>query len=288
VRNLGKTDVKFEYVKEVFEGRPFQATDGDGMSIPQGKAVAIGGKETRVPVTLRPSEEILLFGKRIELKPGNKVRPHCLMASGNVSLWYERLFGSTTSGNLDPKLSELATGKLELEITSDRPALGKESGQRQLPPVSGKDPQRQVVWKRLGVELTPVDAHAVNRVDKQLRGGMAVTSIHASGVAAKAGIKKGDILVGLHIWETVSLENVAFVLDHPDLETFNPVSYTIIRRGNIRKGHLGVPASVEPGDGLSGETGGKTTQEKVERPAPRDKKSERDKILDEIRKAGGW
>jgi hypothetical protein len=39
----------------------------------------------------------------------------------------------------------------------------------------------------------------------------------------------------------VSMENVDFVLDHPDLATFNPVSFAIVRSGHMRKGQLRVP-----------------------------------------------
>ena len=49
---------------------------------------------------------------------------------------------------------------------------------------------------------------------------------------------EGDILVGLHQWETLSLENVNYVLNHPDLLTFNPMSFFILRAGQVRKGDL--------------------------------------------------
>jgi membrane-associated protease RseP (regulator of RpoE activity) len=75
----------------------------------------------------------------------------------------------------------------------------------------------------------------------QLRGGMEVISINPNGAAAKAGIKKSDILVGLDKWETMSMDKVNFVLDHPDLATFNPVSFTIVRSGHLHKGQVRVP-----------------------------------------------
>jgi len=59
-------------------------------------------------------------------------------------------------------------------------------------------------------------------------------------MAAKSGLRKGDILVGLHNWETVSVENVNYVLNHPDLATFHPVPFFILRAGQIRKGQLSI------------------------------------------------
>ncbi|PWU17407.1 MAG: hypothetical protein C5B49_08955 [Bdellovibrio sp.] len=70
-----------------------------------------------------------------------------------------------------------------------------------------------------------------------------VLAIDAKGVAAKAGIQKGDVLIGLHKWETVSVDNVRYVLDHPDLGSFNPMPYIVVRSGNIRRGTLRVPVA---------------------------------------------
>jgi serine protease Do len=95
-----------------------------------------------------------------------------------------------------------------------------------------------MIWARLGVRLVPVPIDQISQDNKQLHGGLAVTTIDNDGVAAKAGIRKGDILVGLHDWETVSVENVTFVLAHAKLSTFLPLSFYILRAGQIRKGTL--------------------------------------------------
>jgi serine protease Do len=95
-----------------------------------------------------------------------------------------------------------------------------------------------VVWRKLGVRLQTVNAEVVSRTNQQLHGGLAVTEIRADGVAGKAGIQKGDILVGLHQWEMLSLDNVVFVLTHPDLASFNPLRFYIIRSGQVHRGWL--------------------------------------------------
>lgn len=97
-----------------------------------------------------------------------------------------------------------------------------------------------LVWQKLGIQLVPVASDALATVNKQLHGGLEVTAINQTGLAAKAGLKKGDILVGLHNWETVSVENVNFVLNHPELATFHPVPFFILRGGQIRRGQLAV------------------------------------------------
>ena len=44
---------------------------------------------------------------------------------------------------------------------------------------------------------------------------------------------KGDVLIGLHQWETITPDNVSFVLNHPDLASFSPVKYFLIRDGEL-------------------------------------------------------
>jgi serine protease Do len=98
----------------------------------------------------------------------------------------------------------------------------------------------EVVWAKAGVKLIPVGANLVQNVDKQLRGGMWVNEISPTGPAAKAGIQKGDILLGLHQWEMLSLDNVQFVVTHKDLATFSPLRAIFIRDGKIREAQLNV------------------------------------------------
>lgn len=97
-------------------------------------------------------------------------------------------------------------------------------------------PPADIVWRKLGLRLNPVNAELVSRSNQQLHGGLAVTEINGEGAAAKAGIQRGDILVGLHQWETLTLENVAFVLSHPDLASFNPLRFFIVRGGQVHRG----------------------------------------------------
>jgi serine protease Do len=96
-----------------------------------------------------------------------------------------------------------------------------------------------LIWRKLGLRLSPADGDMVTRVNSQLHGGLSVLDVDADGLAGKAGIKRGDILVGLHHWETLTVDNVAFVLNHPDLASFHPLCFFIIRSGEVRRGWLG-------------------------------------------------
>ncbi|MDY3554811.1 trypsin-like peptidase domain-containing protein [Gemmata sp. JC717] len=92
------------------------------------------------------------------------------------------------------------------------------------------------VWRKLGLKVAPVGADAVAKANPQLRGGLLVTEIAAGSVAATAGVQKGDVLVGLHLWETLNIDNVTFVLNHKDLTTFLPLKYFVARDGKLKDG----------------------------------------------------
>src|SRR5262249_24814481 len=64
-----------------------------------------------------------------------------------------------------------------------------------------------LVWRKLGLQLTAVGRDAVTQYNSQLNGGLQVTTVAANGLAERAGIRKGDILVGLHQWETLTCDN---------------------------------------------------------------------------------
>jgi serine protease Do len=93
----------------------------------------------------------------------------------------------------------------------------------------------------LGLRLYPVGAETVGRTHPQLRGGMAVAEVKADSPAEKAGVKAGDILVGLHLWEMLSADNVTFVLHHPDLPTFGPLRFYVLRAGTVHRGTFLLP-----------------------------------------------
>jgi serine protease Do len=95
-----------------------------------------------------------------------------------------------------------------------------------------------VVWRRLGLRLQAAVPEAVTRANPQLHGGLTVLEVRPDSAASKAGIQRGDVLVGLHQWEMLSLDNVLFVLNHHDLDSFNPLRFYILRGGQVHRGNL--------------------------------------------------
>ncbi len=93
-------------------------------------------------------------------------------------------------------------------------------------------------WEVLGMDLLPVESSKLGGVDKQYRGGLSVARVRADGPAARQGIKSGDILVGMHKWETVSLDNLEYILKQADVKTSSQVKFYIVRGSNTLYGHL--------------------------------------------------
>jgi serine protease Do len=92
-----------------------------------------------------------------------------------------------------------------------------------------------VVWRRIGIKFAAVGPQSVAAVDPQLRGGLYLNDVAAGSAAARAGLAKGDVLIGLHLWESLSADNVTFVLNHKDLATFTPVKAYYVRSGKLRE-----------------------------------------------------
>ncbi len=144
-----------------------------------------------------------------------------------------------TSIDLERGLIEKPVGaKIPIKVTRDNTTLPLELSfegfaTKAVPAVPG-----ELAWKKLGVKVHPVAADAVTRANPQLHGGLLVTDVAVGGIAASSGIQKGDILVGLHTWETLSVDNLAFVLNHKDFANFQPLKFYLAREGKLRDGWI--------------------------------------------------
>ena len=93
---------------------------------------------------------------------------------------------------------------------------------------------RDSAARKLGVRFFPVGPGAVAAANLQLRGGLLIQELVPGGVAASSGLRRGDILIGLHQWESLSTDNVQFVLNHQDLPKFAPLKAFVVRDGAVK------------------------------------------------------
>jgi serine protease Do len=94
-------------------------------------------------------------------------------------------------------------------------------------------------WDALGLRLSPISSAEFRRYRTNYRGGLRVASVRVDSAADEQGIRKGDVLVGMHVWETISMENVAYILNHSP-EVDQPMKFFILRGKDTLYGHLPV------------------------------------------------
>ena len=104
------------------------------------------------------------------------------------------------------------------------------------------------VWQRLGLRLRIAPADSVGHNNPQLHGGLSVIDVRADGPAGKAGIQRGDILVGLHQWEMLTPGQRALRPEQPRPGHVQPdaVLHRPQRQGPPRHGHGGMTRPTRP------------------------------------------
>jgi beta-lactamase regulating signal transducer with metallopeptidase domain/ABC-type amino acid transport substrate-binding protein len=156
------------------------------------------------------------------------------------------------------KASSTTLGALgdTIAIRTQSPAAGNGDSEQALlfvrvmkseasPPPIKAEPGSFRAWLPLGLEFETIDEEAFRReFSTRYRGGLRVTKVRPDSPAAEQGIRVGDILVGLHTWETKSLKDLADVLDRSDLEEVAPLKFYILRDVDVLNGHL--PIAREP------------------------------------------
>ena len=95
-------------------------------------------------------------------------------------------------------------------------------------------------WQVVGLRLKPASHAELERYRSRYRGGLKVLAVRPGSPAARKGISRGDILVGMHVWETVALENVDYVLNRPDFADLQPLKFYILRGRETLWGHMTV------------------------------------------------
>lgn len=91
------------------------------------------------------------------------------------------------------------------------------------------------IWDVFGLAARPIPAkhfHHHNRT--RYRGGLLIEDVRSDSPAAKQGIRSGDILVGMHIWETVSLDNLTYILNRSDLASLEPLKFYVLRENEAQ------------------------------------------------------
>jgi len=128
IRNVGKEEVTFQYVPAFFQETLPTVTHGTGEPVLPIRGVNAPGKtHPATAVTIAPGKEVELYewNARLAHDPlagGADDRGVIYVRTGKFSVQYERVLGNSSASRIkiDPALSKLATGKLELEVTEKK------------------------------------------------------------------------------------------------------------------------------------------------------------------------
>ncbi|MBC7819382.1 MAG: hypothetical protein IAG10_21060 [Planctomycetaceae bacterium] len=145
-----------------------------------------------------------------------------------------------TLGMDHPECQALAARVFKLEITTLETELKRVKERAGLSVPADPDAVNDALWSWLGFKLAKLEAGeklpAV--VSSRYRGGMRVTEVRAKSSASANAIRQGDILVGLHNFETVSFENVKYVLEHSEVRAATSVKFYVVRGSETLYGFL--------------------------------------------------
>jgi serine protease Do len=101
------------------------------------------------------------------------------------------------------------------------------------------------IWDTLGLRLTEEPRGTFQRRNSRYRGGMRVEAVRPKSPAALEGIMPGDILVGMHRWETASTQDIQYIITRPNLADMGKLKFYVLRGQNTLFGHLNVTAGLE-------------------------------------------
>jgi serine protease Do len=87
----------------------------------------------------------------------------------------------------------------------------------------------QAIWETLGLKLQPLDGASVQTLNQRFRGGFQIADVRPNSSAAGQYLQRGDVLVGMHIWETANRDNLAFILSQPEMQSAETIRVLVLR-----------------------------------------------------------
>ncbi|TWT48451.1 trypsin-like peptidase domain-containing protein [Botrimarina hoheduenensis] len=168
-------------------------------------------------------------GDRIEQVAGAQVQR---------SLDVERALLGQRVGEALPVAVRRGERRLELRMAlaqrgADSPVLDTE-------PIAVAADEDDAAWEVLGLALDVEPRSTFASLNTKYRGGMRVLDVRAGSPAAQKGIVAGDILVGMHRWETASEDDIRYIVTNRTLATMPAVKFYVLRDGETLFGEMPV------------------------------------------------
>ena len=98
------------------------------------------------------------------------------------------------------------------------------------------------LWKEVGLSIASVTERERAMVAPAYNGALRVTAVRSNSPASAGRIRPGDLLLGLHEWETIEADDIEYVLDQFDATSSRSVEFYIFRVGSgVMIGRLPLP-----------------------------------------------
>ncbi|UUO09086.1 trypsin-like peptidase domain-containing protein [Blastopirellula sp. J2-11] len=95
-------------------------------------------------------------------------------------------------------------------------------------------------WDLLGIRVQSVPTNEFRSNNTRYRGGLKITAVKAYSPAARHQIRVGDVLVGMHEWETISVDNLEYILKSDIIAQKRPIKFYILRDNETYYGDIAV------------------------------------------------
>jgi serine protease Do len=128
---------------------------------------------------------------------------------------------------------KLAVGKAPADLAKARGLVAPAVGRAQ-----NEETADEVAWRVLGLKVGRSPAPGMTISGRQYRGGLRIVEVRAESPAARHGIQSGDVLVGLHDFETLKVGDVQYVLNQARTASTDPLRFFVVRGQQALEGNL--------------------------------------------------
>ncbi len=139
----------------------------------------------------------------------------------------------------------------ELNFAIEREGRSMDLAMRteQTVPSNGTSGSEDLAWTMIGVQARPVAESTIRRLNTRMRtkyrGGLYITAVRPGSPADQQGISTGDVLLGIHGWQTSNMADLAGILEHPDMQRGPKAKFYIVRREQTLFGHIQIASQPE-------------------------------------------
>jgi serine protease Do len=95
-----------------------------------------------------------------------------------------------------------------------------------------------IAWNSMGLKVVEVDESQMSIRHPDYQRGLRVTEVRSGSPAFVEGIQIGDVLVAMYGLKTESIDNLAYILDRPEIRRRDEFRFYILRQNETFRGQM--------------------------------------------------